>query len=394
MDPTVSFEQFAADRLIEDSAQITRSWVDRLSKQTGIRPRAVLPTHELLDHIPEVLGKAATFIRSGKEDPFTTQQIVTDELKNVARLRRKQGYDVQEVIREFDDLAQLLDGAALHWIDQYPGTPEPKSVGRVFGRLNRAPLLMGEITVGMYREEELDSRYAVATQLRDFADTLTHQFKTPLGAAAGAAMLLENDDLAADPVERRRYARIVQRNLKRAGEVVDDVRLLTLAQLAHAKAGRFLPLAQVLGQVLSEVSPFADEQGVRIEIEEPIPDFVVDASRVEIVLLNLISNAAKYADPGKPVRWVRVGFEQRAGEEWWVRVQDNGLGIPAELQGRIFERFFRAHPDSAEGTGLGLSIVREAIQQLESRLELDSEPATGTTFRFLLPKPAEETMEA
>ena len=394
MDQTQSFEQFAAERLIQDSAEITRTWVDRLSKQMGLRPRVVLPTHELLDHVPDVLTKAAAFICSGEEGRFTTQQIVTEELKNVARLRRKQGYDVQEVIREFDELAALLDGAALDWIDQYPGTPEPHAVSRVFGRLNRAPLLMGAITVGMYREEELDSRFAAATQLRDFADTLTHQLKTPLGAAAGAAMLLENDDLAGDPTERRRYASIVHRNLKRAGDVVDDVRLLALAQLSQAKAGRFLPIAQVLGQVLSEVRPLADEQGVQIELEEPIPDFAVDASRVEIILLNLISNAAKYADPGKPVRWVRIGFLPQPDGSWWVRVQDNGLGIPPELQGRVFERFFRAHPDTAEGTGLGLAIVREAIQQLESRMELESELGTGTTFRFLLPRPAEETLEA
>jgi signal transduction histidine kinase len=77
-----------------------------------------------------------------------------------------------------------------------------------------------------------------------------------------------------------------------------------------------------------------------------------------------------------------------------VEVSDNGLGIPPELHGRIFERFFRAHPDAADGTGLGLSIVREAIRQMESRLEFDSEPARGTTFRFSLPNAEEEEDDA
>jgi two-component system, OmpR family, sensor histidine kinase SenX3 len=148
-------------------------------------------------------------------------------------------------------------------------------------------------------------------------------------------------------------------------------------------------IAEVLREVLTEVRPLAEETGVEIEIKEPIPDLVVDASRVEIVLLNLISNATKYADPGKPVRSVRVSFTRpkESDGEYWVEIVDNGLGIPLEMDGRVFERFFRGHPDAAEGTGLGLAIVREAIQQLESHLEFASEPGAGTTFRFRLPTP-------
>ena len=70
---------------------------------------------------------------------------------------------------------------------------------------------------------------------------------------------------------------------------------------------------------------------------------------------------------------------------WWVLVRDNGLGIPRELHDRIFERFFRARPDTAEGSGLGLAIVQEALQQLGSQLEFESEAAVGSTFRFCLP---------
>lgn len=391
----VSFEQFSADRLNRDREQITRDWVERLSSRLGIRPRRVLPTEELLDSIPPVLGKAAEFLLAPEAEKITGQQLVTDEMRSIARLRRRQGYDVQEIIREFDELAQILDGAALHWLDEYGGAPDPKAVGRVFGRLNRAPLLMGEITVGIYREEELESRHTTARQLGHFTETLMHQIKTPLGAAEGAALLLENEEITSDPEERRRFAGLIRRNLSRARTVVDDVRALALAQLAQARAGRFLRIGEVLGEVLTEIRPLVQESGARIEVQEPIPNLVVDASRVEIVLLNLISNAAKYADPARPVRWVRVSFTRPPGsEEWWVEVADNGLGIPPEMHGRIFERFFRGHPDAAEGTGLGLAIVREAVQQMESRLEFDSEPGRGTTFCFSLPGAAGDAEEA
>src|SRR5690606_18334124 len=124
-----------------------------------------------------------------------------------------------------------------------------------------------------------------------------------------------------------------------------------------------------------------------------IPDLLVDASRVEIVLLNLISNGAKYADPAEPVRWVRISFKLSPDSgQWLVEVADNGSGIPTELRGRIFDRFFRGHPEMAEGSGLGLAIVREALQQLGSSLDVESEPGQGTTFCFSLP-PLDEQVD-
>jgi signal transduction histidine kinase len=122
-------------------------------------------------------------------------------------------------------------------------------------------------------------------------------------------------------------------------------------------------------------------------VVEPIPPVEVDASRVEIILGNLLRNAASYADPAHPVRWVRVRFSwQEDAALWWMEVSDNGLGIPTEHHGRIFERFFRAHPERAEGTGLGLAIVQDAVRQLGGRIELESEPGVGTTFRIALPR--------
>src|SRR5690606_24768923 len=151
----------------------------------GIRPRRVLPHEELCDHLPAVLGKVADFLVSPEVERLTAERLVLNDMQNIARLRRRQGYDVQEIIREFDELAQILDGAALRWVEEYPGTPDPKEVGRVFGRLNRAPLLMGEVTVGTYQEEDVQSRYTTARQLRDFTEMLLHELKTPLGAAEG-----------------------------------------------------------------------------------------------------------------------------------------------------------------------------------------------------------------
>jgi signal transduction histidine kinase len=205
-------------------------------------------------------------------------------------------------------------------------------------------------------------------------------------------MVLENDGMTEGAAERRRFTDIVRRNLERARGIIDDIRELALARSTYAGMGRRERLADVLAQALAEVEALARERGVEVEVPGEVPDMVVDASRVEIILLNLIGNAIKYSDPGKPHRWIRLRFTGRAEDgERWVSVADNGLGIPPEHQGSVFQRFFRAHPAVADGTGLGLSIAREAAEQIGSRLVLESHPGEGTTFRFSLPRLTEDT---
>ncbi len=382
----VSFERHAAELLLEQRAALTRAWVARIATELQVRPRRVLPTEQLLEVFPEVLQYMAGFLCADEEPILTAEPAVLEPLRALAQLRHRQGCDPQEVIHEFELLAQVLDGACLAWLRSYPGTPSPESVVRVTGRANRAPILMAEISIGAYREQEAAERRELASQMREFVDTLAHELKNPLGAAEGAALLLENDDAVGSSQERRRFAGLIQRNLRRARTVIGNVRDLALARVSHPRAERCLPIGQVLGDVLAEIGQVVQESGVRVEIAEPIPDIRVDASRVEIILLNLIANAAKYADPERAVRWVRIRFDCGGADGlWWVCVSDNGLGIPEEHHPRIFQRFFRAHPERAEGTGLGLAIVAEAVQQLGGEIEFESQPGKGSTFRFSLP---------
>ena len=126
----------------------------------------------------------------------------------------------------------------------------------------------------------------------------------------------------------------------------------------------------------------AAERGVEIVVLEPIPDVQVDATRVELALINLIGNAVKYSDPNEGHRWVRIGVQRQEDGYWRISVSDNGMGIPEEMQELVFEQFVRAHPEVADGTGLGLAIVRTAIEQMGGRIWLESEHGTGTTVHF------------
>jgi signal transduction histidine kinase len=392
-EPTQPFPHFAADHVRSRRDEIVGQWVETLSSRLGIRPRNVLPTESLLDHVPQVIEKITLHLREGTE-PIEFQEVVTSELAALARLRRKQGYDIGEILREFEILGRILDDEITDCVSLYPGDADPRDVALTAGWLHRSLQVMGTVTASIYREEELNDRMAAGRILRDFADTLMHQLKSPLGAAEGAALLLLNDEISAEPQERIRFAAIVERNLKRARAVIDDVRALALAESSFTGIGRSERLSEVVADALAEVKPVADRANVEIEVRGEVPDVMVDASRVEVILLNLMGNAVKYADPEKPRRWVRIHIGPLQEDDVrWVSVEDNGLGISPEMHERVFQRFFRAHPTAAEGTGLGLSIVREAAEQIGGCVEFESAPGEGSVFRFSLPRPEEEVRD-
>ena len=129
----------------------------------------------------------------------------------------------------------------------------------------------------------------------------------------------------------------------------------------------------------------ADEAGAVVTVE-PLPGITADRLAVEQVFGNLIDNAIKYLDQARPGRITVSGTE--AGP--WVRyaVADNGRGIALHDHARVFELFRRAGAQDRPGEGIGLAHVRTLVRALGGRIDLASQPGTGTTFSVTLPKAA------
>jgi signal transduction histidine kinase len=108
------------------------------------------------------------------------------------------------------------------------------------------------------------------------------------------------------------------------------------------------------------------------------------ATRLRLIVENLISNAIRYADPGKTERFVETSLVD-LGKEIELRVRDNGVGIPAECHAQVFGMFRRFHPQRAEGSGLGLALVKKEVLRLGGAIDFESSPA-GTMFCVRLPK--------
>lgn len=222
---------------------------------------------------------------------------------------------------------------------------------------------------------------------RDFVSNVSHELKTPLTAMRGyTEAMLEDDEMPASM--RRTFLEKAYRNTDRLAAIVVD--LLSLSRLEsseHNLSFEELDLAELVGQVVEDLSDLAESRSTRVEVAFEGGPFLAraDAQALGMAISNLVTNAIQYSPEKGEVR-ISLG-----AVDGYVRVAvaDRGPGIPAHEQERVFERFYRvdkARSRKLGGTGLGLSIVRHVMQAHGGICKLESAPGQGSTFSLLVPK--------
>jgi two-component system phosphate regulon sensor histidine kinase PhoR len=219
-----------------------------------------------------------------------------------------------------------------------------------------------------------------------FIATASHELRTPLAAVYGAAQTLLRHDFALDEGGRDRFISLIADESERLGRIVNEI--LLASQL---DAGRLdldaepFDAAELVERVIEATRAYAPP-GVNVEgrVADEVPLVEADRDKVRQVLVNLVENAIKYSPDGGSVQ---VGVEAQE-ENVLFLVRDEGLGIPSDEQGRVFEKFYRVDPQMTRGvggTGLGLYICNELVSRMGGHIWLESKAGEGSTFLFELP---------
>jgi len=223
----------------------------------------------------------------------------------------------------------------------------------------------------------------------EFLASMSHELRTPLHTIIGfAELLLEGHDGELKESQKR-FVDHIHRDSEHLLELINDILDLSKIEAGQLVLRREIyPLARSVGEALDAIRPGAAAKGIRIE-ERGERDALVDADplRVKEMLYNLLSNAVKFTPEGGKV-WVETGEDAGFAR---VTVGDTGVGIPAEEQENIFDKFYQVGNTTRgvrEGTGLGLSITKELVQLHGGWMEVDSTPGEGSRFTFTLPTAA------
>jgi PAS domain S-box-containing protein len=225
-------------------------------------------------------------------------------------------------------------------------------------------------------------------RMRDaFVATVSHELRTPLTSISGFLEMLQDEEHRIGETGRT-YLDVIRRSTERLHHLVED--LLLVAQIEARRVDlqhEAVDLAAVAERSVEAVRPWASEKRVRVELNTgEVPMILGDERRLGQVLDNLLSNAVKFSRDGGVVE-VTVEHDGDGGAARIV-VVDHGIGIPADEQGHVFSRFYRARAASdlaVPGTGLGLTITRALVDQHGGTIELDSREGEGTRVTVHLP---------
>ena len=233
---------------------------------------------------------------------------------------------------------------------------------------------------------DVTDREKIIELKNEFVSIVSHELRTPLTSVVAALGMIDKGGFGDIPPETSSIMTIARRNTNRLVDLVNDI--LDIQKIESGQMDLHLSpvdMVKLAREALAETEILGVEYGVRFKLETDLEEAWVDGdcSRLNQVVSNLVSNAAKFSEENGEVI-IRV---RRANDAIRLTVIDNGTGVPLRMQDKIFEKFIQVDSSDArakKGTGLGLSICKAIVEQHSGLIWVESEPGHGSSFHFEL----------
>ena len=238
------------------------------------------------------------------------------------------------------------------------------------------------------RFNEMMSKMKTMDESRqEFVSNVSHELKTPLTSMKVLADSINS--MQGAPLELyQEFMSDITNEIERETKIINDLlSLVKMDKTASALNVSSVHMNDLIEQIMKRLQPIADQQKVRLVMESFRPvSAEVDEVKITLAITNLIENAIKY-NKNNGEGWVHVSLNADH-KYFYVKVEDNGMGMPEESLEHIYERFYRvdkSHSREIGGTGLGLAITRNAISMHKGAIKVHSELNEGTTFDVRIP---------
>lgn len=218
-------------------------------------------------------------------------------------------------------------------------------------------------------------------ELEQFAYAASHDLQEPLRMVSSYCQLLGKRYKGKLDEDADEFIKYITDGAGRMRQLIED--LLAFSRVGtRGQTFQSVDLSAVVEKAVRNLEGAIHESGAEIETE-PMPFVIGDSTQLSQLFQNLIGNAIKFRGPATPR--VKVSA-QRNGKGWELAVADNGIGIDPEFTGKIFGVFKRLHShEEYSGTGIGLAICKKVVERHGGRIQVESQPGQGSTFRFTLP---------
>ncbi len=352
--------------VLNDSPVIIREWINKVKLLASARE---LERPALVDHMPGLIEELGRALQK-QETPSIGNSNGNGNSRAHGRLRFQAGFDITEVVAEYNALREVLYELADH-----QGAPISGAAAQIINRTIDHAIAFAVKAYATEKTIEIQRRR------EEHFSFIVHDLKTPLSAIE-TAMALINRRYRDTAREATRFFDVIQRNAQRLNALIsqalqDHSNLQTAATHLEKRPCDVWPLVEDL---MENCRPLAEE--VRTELLNEVPEdlwITADAHAISRVFQNLVSNAIKYTKNGRIVAGGRID-----GSFAVLWVEDTGEGIaPGRLQ-KIFERLETDHVREG-GLGLGLAIVRDIVESHGGSVSVESVQGKGSKFTFRIP---------
>jgi signal transduction histidine kinase len=394
---TEDYASTIAVRIAAGRLTLSALWLARLREMLTVSANEVFPSEQLLDHIPLIIDQIARYLSAPDEEEIAANAAVMDKARELGLLRHQQRASAHQLLHEYEILGEILETFLVEETERLGLQPSVAEAFGVHRRLTRSVRVLMRTTVDTFVSEYTTTIQEQNERIRAFNRAASHELRSPIGTLRFAGALLDNDVVRQDPRRLAKVAATVRTSADRLAWLVENLqRIARMRDPVDVPSEQRVELTLLAEEVARQLAEMAASRGVTIRVAPDLPGLLADPARIELVLLNLVANAVKYSDPGKPepfVEIVRPRAEDVAGAggaTCTICVRDNGLGIAEADQSAIFERFFRAHSHMDQelgvtGTGLGLAIVIDCVHALGGSIRCESRAGEGTSFFVTLP---------
>jgi signal transduction histidine kinase len=386
-----------AESLRLEQVNLTERWMRAVFQDIELSDADRLTYEQLSDHIPAILEEICSALED--QDLDQVEPAIERNARKHGKLRWRQGYRIDELVRELDLFRQMLAGQivqfsesrpfftrrheerARHFIDEAVSfvtltsirevlTERDRKIDEYTGQLERAnhELTLKQKLVGDLYESRMQITRSVVHDLRNFLNvfSMALQLMSRAPAKVEAALALAN------------------RQAVDMKTLVDElVEYSVVLGDRHQPATERFDLRGLFDELVASCSPAIEAKGLHLTptFDDALSTIMSNRLKLKQVALNLLTNAAKYTKVGQ----IELAMTAHGDNQWRLRISDTGVGIGASDRERVFKEFERATDDDIPGAGLGLAIVRELTRVLGGQIRFDSYEGEGTSFEITFP---------
>ncbi|MGB8417447.1 sensor histidine kinase [Paraburkholderia sp.] len=392
-----------ADFVREQRARLTEKWMKAVFGDVDLVEADQLTYQQLADHLPEILEGLCRAL--DVEDLERVEPAIERDARKHGMVRWRQGYRIEELVRELDLFHQVLADALEEFADQestftrrHEGrarrlvaetlsmvtltsikevvSERDRKIDEYTGRLERAnhELTLKQRLVGDLYESRMQITRSVVHDLRNFLNSFSIALQLIERAPSKADMALTLAKRQASDMKQ-----LVDQMIEYSVVLGDGTQLTREPVELH----------ELYDELVAASRPAIEAKGLKLHatFDPALSTATSNRLKLKQIAVNLLSNATKYTKSGE----IELTFATAGTEHWSIRVSDTGVGIAPSDAHRVFDEFERAAGEDIPGTGLGLAIVKELCRVLNGQIDFASREGVGTTFEIRFPLVLAET---